>query len=132
MTFDHSLILWNKENQHSTDSRSLSSMFLLRCSVRRVFTWDNNLVQIMDAWMSSPQSSQGSALLSVALDLSESECHEIHRRLTHLQVSKTTTMFVETLSSGNYFSFLMHLQNISAGAAYLRIVLGIVASQLRS
>ncbi|BBG95844.1 Disease resistance protein CC-NBS-LRR class family [Prunus dulcis] len=35
-----------------------------------VSTWDNNLVQIMDAWMSSPQSSQGSALLSVAVDLS--------------------------------------------------------------
>ncbi|CAL2235645.1 unnamed protein product [Prunus armeniaca] len=70
----------------------------------------------MDAWMSPPQSSQGSPLLSVAVDLS---------------VSTTTAMFVETLLSGNYFSFFnapaKHFCRSSSFANCARIV----ASQLR-
>ncbi|CAL8997444.1 unnamed protein product [Prunus brigantina] len=67
MSFDHYLILWNMENQHS---RSLPSIFS-KCTYLVCFcSQDNNLVQIMDAWMSPPQSSQGSPLLSVAVDLS--------------------------------------------------------------
>ncbi|CAB4267250.1 unnamed protein product [Prunus armeniaca] len=117
MSFDHSF---------GESTQPLGPYQVVSPDAPMVFTWDNNLVQIMDAWMSSPQSSQGSPLLSVAADLSGPA------NLTHLSFRRNdAVLHMELVASVAVINLIkMELDRVRVSSSFANCA-RIVASQLR-